>query len=49
MSGKEIEEILVVCEFPGVFPEELTELLSDRDVEFVIELMPGAGPIVKSP
>jgi hypothetical protein len=25
MSGKEIEEIAVVCEFSDVFPEELTE------------------------
>jgi hypothetical protein len=49
MSGKEIEENLVVCEFPNVFPEELTELPPDRDVEFVIVLMPGAGPVAKSP
>jgi hypothetical protein len=49
MSGKEIKEIPVVCEFPDVFPEELTELPPDRDVEFVIELMPGAGPVAKSP
>jgi hypothetical protein len=49
MSGKEIVEIPVVCEFPDVFPEELTELPPDRDVEFVIELMPGAGPVAKSP
>jgi hypothetical protein len=49
MSGKEIEEIPVVCEFPDVFPEELTELPPDRDVELVIELMPGAGPVAKSP
>jgi hypothetical protein len=32
-----------------MFPEELTELPPDRDVEFVIELMPGAGPVAKSP
>jgi hypothetical protein len=49
MSGKEIEEIPVVCEFSDVFPEELMELSPDRDVEFVIELMPGAGPVAKSP
>jgi hypothetical protein len=49
MSGKKIEEIPVVCEFPDVFPEELTDLPPDRDVEFVIELMPGAGPVAKSP
>jgi hypothetical protein len=29
MSGKEIEEIPVVCEFPDVFPEELMELPPD--------------------
>jgi hypothetical protein len=29
MSGKEIEEIPVVCEFPDVFPEELIELPPD--------------------
>jgi hypothetical protein len=29
MGGKEIEEIPVVCEFPDVFPEELTELPPD--------------------
>jgi hypothetical protein len=49
MSGKEIEEIPVVCEFPDVFPEELTELPPDRDMEFVIELMLGAGPVAKTP
>jgi hypothetical protein len=38
----------VVCEFLNVFPEELTDLPLDRDVEFVIELMPGAGPVAKS-
>jgi hypothetical protein len=42
MSGEEKEETPVVCEFPDVFPKELTELPPDRDVEFVIELMPGA-------
>jgi hypothetical protein len=45
MSEKEIEEIPVVCEFPHMFPEDLMELPPDRDVEFVIELMPGVGPL----
>jgi hypothetical protein len=49
MSGKEIEEIPVVCEFPDMFPEELMQLPPDRDVELVIELMPGAGLVAKSP
>jgi hypothetical protein len=34
--------------FLNMFPEELMELPPDRDVEFVIELMPGAGPVAKS-
>jgi hypothetical protein len=29
MGGKEIEEIPVVCEFPDVYPKELTELPPD--------------------
>lgn len=33
-----IEEILVVCEFPNVFPEVLLGLPPKRDVEFAIEL-----------
>jgi hypothetical protein len=46
---EKIEEIPVVCEFLNVFPKELAELPHDRDVEFVIELMPGAGPVAKCP
>jgi hypothetical protein len=37
----EIQDILVVCEFPDVFPEDLHGLPPERDVEFVIELKPG--------
>jgi hypothetical protein len=48
MSGKEIQDIPVVCEFPDVFPEELTKLPPDRDAEFVIELKLGARPVAKS-
>jgi hypothetical protein len=41
----EIQDIPVVCEFPGVFPEDLPGLPPKRDVEFVIELKPGTTPI----
>jgi hypothetical protein len=41
----EIQDILVVCEFPNVFPEDLPGLPPERDVEFVIELKPGTAPI----
>jgi hypothetical protein len=41
----DLQDILVVCEFPDVFPEDLPELPPERDVEFVIELKPGITPI----
>jgi hypothetical protein len=41
----EIQDILVVCEFSDVFPEDLPGLPRERDVEFVIELKPGTAPI----
>jgi hypothetical protein len=37
--------IRVVCEYPDVFPEELLGTPPDRDVEFVIDLLPGTAPI----
>jgi hypothetical protein len=42
---QEIQDILVVCEFPDVFPEDLPGLPPERDVEFVIELKPSTAPI----
>jgi hypothetical protein len=44
-----LDEIPVVCEYPGVFPDELSGVPPDRDVEFVIELQPGTAPISKRP
>jgi hypothetical protein len=40
-----IQDILVVCEFPDVFPEDLSGLPPERDVEFVIELKPDMAPV----
>ena len=40
-----LPQILVVCEFPDVFPEELPGLPPDREVEFTIELIPGTALI----
>ena len=42
---QEIQDIPVVCEFSDVFPEDLPGLPPERDVEFVIELMPSTAPI----
>jgi hypothetical protein len=42
-------EVLVVNEFPNVFPKELLGMPPDREIEFVIELKPGTTPIYKTP
>ena len=44
-----IVDILVVCEFPNMFPDELLRLPPDREVEFKIELLPGTAPISRRP
>ena len=44
-----VEEVPIVCEYPNVFPEELLGMPPDRDVEFVIDLLPSTGPIAKRP
>ena len=44
-----LEQVPVVCEYPDVFPDELPGMPPDRDIEFIIELIPGAGPIYKKP
>jgi hypothetical protein len=41
--------VLVVNEFPDVYPKELLGKQPDRDIEFVIDLMPGTVPVYKSP
>jgi hypothetical protein len=41
--------IRVVRDFPDVFPEELPGMPPDREVEFVIDLLPGTAPISKRP
>ena len=38
LKAKALGEILVVCKYPDVFPEELPGMPPDRDIEFVIEL-----------
>ena len=36
-------------DYPDVFPEELLGMPPDRDIEFLIELLPGTRPISKIP
>ncbi|GJR41768.1 putative reverse transcriptase domain-containing protein [Tanacetum coccineum] len=48
-SGKRIEDVPVVRDFSEVFPEELPGLPPTRQVEFHIELIPGAAPVARAP
>jgi hypothetical protein len=41
------DNIRVVRDFLDVFPEELPGMPLDREVEFVIDLLPGTAPISK--
>ncbi|KAJ3700128.1 hypothetical protein LUZ61_003833 [Rhynchospora tenuis] len=45
----DIQSIPVVQEFPDVFPDEISGMPPQREVEFGIELMPGTQPISKAP
>ncbi|GJY66298.1 putative reverse transcriptase domain-containing protein [Tanacetum coccineum] len=48
-SDKKQEEIVVVRDFLEVFLDDLSGLPLIREIEFQIELIPGATPVVKSP
>jgi hypothetical protein len=49
LEAKIVEEVPVVNVYPDVFPEELPGMPPDRDVEFVIDLLPSTRPITKRP
>ena len=44
-----IEDVLIVCEFLDVFPDDLHGLPPDQDIEFKIKLVPGTAPISRRP
>ncbi|GKF90694.1 putative reverse transcriptase domain-containing protein, partial [Tanacetum coccineum] len=48
-SNKKQEEIVVVRDFPKLFPDDLSGLPPVREIKFWIELIPGATPVAKSP
>ena len=48
-AGPSLEDIPVVREFPDVFPNEIFGMPPLREVEFCIDLTPGATPISKAP
>ncbi|WVZ70439.1 LOW QUALITY PROTEIN: hypothetical protein U9M48_019110 [Paspalum notatum var. saurae] len=45
MEAIPTDGIRAVCEYPDVFPDELPDMPPDRDIEFLIELLPGTAPI----
>ncbi|GJY08062.1 putative reverse transcriptase domain-containing protein [Tanacetum coccineum] len=46
---KKLDDIRIVRDFPKVFPDDLTGLPPMREIEFCIDLISGALPVVKSP
>jgi hypothetical protein len=48
-AKKNMEDILVVCEYPDVFSSDYSRLPPQREVELGIECVPGTNPISKAP
>jgi hypothetical protein len=47
--AQNLADILVACEFPDIFPEDLPGMPSNWDVEFIIKLQLGIAPISRRP
>nr|GFA76321.1 putative reverse transcriptase domain-containing protein [Tanacetum cinerariifolium] len=48
-NEKRLEDVPIVREFLEVFPEDLPGLPPARQVEFQIDLVPGAAPVARAP
>jgi hypothetical protein len=48
-AARNLKGIHMACEFPDVFPEDLSGMPLNQDVEFTIELQPGIAPISRWP
>ncbi|GJW49779.1 putative reverse transcriptase domain-containing protein [Tanacetum coccineum] len=46
---KRLEDVPIVRDFPDVSPEDLSGLPPTRQVEFQIDLVPGAAPVARAP
>ncbi|GJR95473.1 putative reverse transcriptase domain-containing protein [Tanacetum coccineum] len=46
---KRLEDVPIVRDFPEVFPEDLPGIPPTRQVEFQIDLVPGAAPVARAP
>ncbi|GKE40997.1 hypothetical protein Tco_1464402, partial [Tanacetum coccineum] len=47
--GKRLEDVPIVRDFPKVFPEDLPGIPPVRQVEFQIDLAPGAALVARAP
>nr|GEU85403.1 putative reverse transcriptase domain-containing protein [Tanacetum cinerariifolium] len=48
LEKKRIEDVPIVQDFPEVFPKDLSGLPPTRQVEFQIDLIPGATPVARA-
>ncbi|GKE28383.1 hypothetical protein Tco_1443767, partial [Tanacetum coccineum] len=48
-SKKQLQDVLVIRNFPKVFPDDFPGLPTPRQVEFRIELVPGAAHVAHAP
>ncbi|GJV80277.1 putative reverse transcriptase domain-containing protein [Tanacetum coccineum] len=48
-SRRRAKEVPIVQDFPEVFPEDLPGIPPTRQVEFQIDLIPGAAPVARAP
>ncbi|GJZ21132.1 putative reverse transcriptase domain-containing protein [Tanacetum coccineum] len=46
---KRLEDVPVICDFPEMFPDDLSGLPPPRQVEFRIDLVPGVAPVARAP
>ncbi|GKC18392.1 putative reverse transcriptase domain-containing protein [Tanacetum coccineum] len=46
---KQLKDVPIIRDFPEVFPEDFLGLPPTRQVEFQIDLMPGAAPVAQAP
>jgi hypothetical protein len=49
VKGTSLDEIRIARNYPDIFLEELPDMPPNRDIEFIIELLPGTPSISKRP
>ncbi|GJW32646.1 putative reverse transcriptase domain-containing protein [Tanacetum coccineum] len=49
LKEKRLEDVPIVQDFPDVFPKDFPGIPPTRQVEFQIDLIPGAAPVARAP